>query len=122
MPMPSGCCNAARTAVASSLNSWSVTWIPARQTFSLNDIDRRTVLTAARADGSRRAGRRGRVPGRGGAVAAPRRRWYRRADLPPQDLAKLKWEQAKAAAGAGAGAWRDTESKVYVPRSARATS
>jgi hypothetical protein len=45
------------------------------------------------------------------------RSWYRRADLPPHHLARLKWEQAKAAAGAGAGAWRDTEKEKYTPRS-----
>ena len=37
------------------------------------------------------------------------RRWYCRADLPPDQLARLKWEQGKAAAGAGAGAWRVVE-------------
>ena len=89
---------------------------------SLNDIDRRTVLTAAVLMGvGGLVGAAGFLVA-GGALVAACRRWYRRADLPPQDLAKLKWEQAKAAAGAGAGAWRDTESKVYVPRSARATS
>ena len=89
---------------------------------SLNDIDRRTVLTAAVLMGvGGLVGAAGFLVA-GGALVAACRRWYRRADLPPQDLAKLKWEQAKAAAGASAGAWRDTESKVYVPRSARATS
>ncbi len=54
-----------------------------------------------------------------GAAAAvgAGRRWYQRADLPPHQLAKLKWEQARAAAGAGAGAWRDTELSTYSPRS-----
>jgi flagellar biosynthesis component FlhA len=45
----------------------------------------------------------------GVAVLSAGRRWVHRAELTPQQLAKLKWEQAKAAAGAGAGAWRDTE-------------
>ena len=53
----------------------------------------------------------------GAAVIAASRRWYRRADLPPQQLANLKWQQAKAAMGAGAGAWRYTEKNVYSPRS-----
>ena len=89
---------------------------------SLNDIDRRTVLAAAVLMGvGGLVGAAGFLVA-GGALVAACRRWYRRVDLPPQDLAKLKWEQAKAAAGASAGAWRDTESKVYVPRSARATS
>ncbi|MFD1531561.1 hypothetical protein [Pseudonocardia aurantiaca] len=52
----------------------------------------------------------------GAAVIAASRRWYRRADLAPQQLANLKWQQAKAAMGAGAGAWRDTEKNVYTPR------
>lgn len=89
---------------------------------SLNDIDRRAVLIAALLVGvGGLVGAAGFLVA-GGALVAACRRWHRRADLPPQDLAKLKWEQAKAAAGAGTGAWRDTESKMYVPRSARATS
>jgi hypothetical protein len=50
------------------------------------------------------------------ALVAAGRRWYHRVDLPPGALARLKWEQAKAAANAGAGAWQETESKQYVPR------
>jgi hypothetical protein len=53
------------------------------------------------------------------AVVGACRRWYRRADLPPAELARLKWEQAKAAAGAGSGAWRDTELAKYSPRGER---
>ena len=37
------------------------------------------------------------------ALVAASRRWYHRVDLPPHEIARLKWEQAKAAAGAGAG-------------------
>lgn len=55
------------------------------------------------------------------ALATTCRRWYSRADLSPADLARLKWEQAKAAAGAGGGAWRETELAKYSPRSASAT-
>ena len=51
------------------------------------------------------------------AVVGAGRRWYRRADLPPNALARLKWEQAKAAAGASAGAWRVAEQEKYTPRS-----
>ncbi|MCW0214666.1 MAG: hypothetical protein OJJ54_15005 [Pseudonocardia sp.] len=43
------------------------------------------------------------------AVLGAGRSWVRRAELPPAELARLKWTQARAAAGAGAGAWRDTE-------------
>jgi hypothetical protein len=45
----------------------------------------------------------------GTAAVKAVRSWLRRADLPPADLAKLKWAQARAAAGAGAGAWRAAE-------------
>ena len=55
------------------------------------------------------------------AVATACRRWYRRADLTPRELARLKWEQAKAVAGAGSGAWRETELAKYSPRSGRPT-
>ena len=55
------------------------------------------------------------------AVATACRRWYRRADLTPGELARLKWEQAKAVAGAGSGAWREAELAKYSPRSGRAT-
>ncbi len=53
------------------------------------------------------------------ALATAGRRWYRRADLSPGDLARLKWEQAKAVAGASSGAWRETELAKYSPRSRR---
>ena len=49
------------------------------------------------------------------AVATACRRWYRRADLTPGELARLKWEQAKAVAGAGSGAWRETELARVLP-------
>jgi hypothetical protein len=56
------------------------------------------------------------------ALATAARRWYSRADLTPSELARLKWEQAKAVAGASTGAWRDTELAKYSPRSERATN
>lgn len=43
------------------------------------------------------------------AVAVSGRRWTRRVELSPNDLAKLKWAQARAAMGAGAGAWREAD-------------
>jgi hypothetical protein len=89
--------------------------------WSLNDVNRRTVLTAALLMGvGGLIGAAGFLVA-GGALVAASRRWYHRADLPAHELARLKWEQAKAAAGASAGAWRDTESKMYAPRSGRAT-
>ena len=54
------------------------------------------------------------------AVVLAGRNGYRRADLTPTQLARLKWEQARAAAGAGARAWRDTAVARYSPRSVRA--
>jgi hypothetical protein len=90
--------------------------------WSLNDVNRKTVLTAALLMGvGGLVGAAGLLVGCGAVVGACRR-WYRRADMAPHELARLKWEQAKAAAGAGAGAWRDTESRMYVPRSGQPTS
>lgn len=43
------------------------------------------------------------------AVISSGRRWSRRVELSPSDLAKLKWTQARAAAGAVTNAWRDAE-------------
>ncbi len=40
-----------------------------------------------------------------------------RADLSASQLARLKWDQAKAAAGAGADAWHVAEQEKYAPRS-----
>ncbi|HEX9337434.1 MAG TPA: hypothetical protein VF892_16180 [Pseudonocardiaceae bacterium] len=45
----------------------------------------------------------------GAAVIASGRRWSRRVEMSPYDLAKLKLGQAKAAAGVVADAWRDAE-------------
>ena len=38
------------------------------------------------------------------------RRWVREMEVPPSELAKLKWAQAKAAALAGAAAWQNGRS------------
>jgi hypothetical protein len=40
-------------------------------------------------------------------VAAATRRWAGELDVPPSQLAALKWEQARAAATAGASSWRE---------------
>ena len=87
-----------------------------RTDWSLQDINRTTVLAAVllMAIGAL-LGLAGIAVG-SAAVMGACRRWYRRVDLPPNELARLKWEQAKAAAGAGAGAWRETELKTYNPR------
>jgi hypothetical protein len=41
------------------------------------------------------------------AVLAAGRRWVQQMEVPPSELAKIKWAQAKAATAAGVGAWRD---------------
>jgi hypothetical protein len=41
-------------------------------------------------------------------IVAATRRWIRAMEVPPSELAKLKWTQAKAAAAAGADAWQNT--------------
>jgi hypothetical protein len=40
-------------------------------------------------------------------LIAATRRWITEMDVPPSELAKLKWAQARAAAAAGAGAWQN---------------
>ena len=40
-------------------------------------------------------------------VIAATRRWVKQMDVPPSELARLKWEQAKAATTAGTSAWQD---------------
>ncbi len=43
----------------------------------------------------------------GSHVALATRRWAQDLDVPPNELAKLKWEQARAAAAAGASSWQN---------------
>ena len=40
-------------------------------------------------------------------VAAATRAWIKDLETPPGQLARLKWEQARAAAVSGAATWRD---------------
>ena len=40
-------------------------------------------------------------------VAAATRTWVRELEIPPSELAKLRWEQAKSSAAAGATHWRE---------------
>jgi hypothetical protein len=93
-----------------------------RTDWSADDINNGTVLVAAVLVGIGSLLAMAGLSVAGAALVAASRRWYRRVDLPPHEIARLKWEQAKAAAGAGAGAWHETESKSYVPRSQRASS
>jgi hypothetical protein len=43
----------------------------------------------------------------GGHLVAATRRWVKEMEVPPSELAKLRWTQAKAAATAGAAAWQN---------------
>lgn len=89
---------------------------------SWQDLDRRMLIVAAAlcATGSI-VGLTG-VTVAIGAVAGAGLRWYRRADLPARQLAQLKWDQAKAAAGAGVDAWGVTEQEKYSPRAKQASA
>jgi hypothetical protein len=40
-------------------------------------------------------------------VIAATRKWIKQMDVPPSELARLKWAQAKAATAAGTSAWHD---------------
>jgi hypothetical protein len=40
-------------------------------------------------------------------IAVATRRWVNDMDVPPSQLARLRWEQARDAAAAGANSWRD---------------
>ncbi|MCU1663427.1 MAG: hypothetical protein QOI36_4426 [Pseudonocardiales bacterium] len=85
----------------------------------LQDLDRRLVIGAGVMLAiASLAGLAGSVMC-GIALMDASRRWYRRVDLAPHELANLKLRQAKAAMGAGAGAWSDAERSVYSPRSGR---
>jgi hypothetical protein len=43
----------------------------------------------------------------GSHVVAATRAWIKELEIPPGELAKLKWEQAKTAAVSGAATWRE---------------
>jgi hypothetical protein len=40
-------------------------------------------------------------------VVAATRRWINEMEVPPSELAKIKWAQARTAAAAGASAWQN---------------
>jgi len=42
----------------------------------------------------------------GSHLIAATRKWVQEMEVPPSDMAKAKWAQARAAASAGASAWR----------------
>jgi hypothetical protein len=43
----------------------------------------------------------------GGHVMQATRRWVREMEVPPAELARIKWNQARAAVSAGTAAWQD---------------
>src|SRR5215217_1492042 len=43
----------------------------------------------------------------GSALLSATRQWVNQLEQPPSELARRRWQQAKAAASAGAGAWRN---------------
>jgi hypothetical protein len=43
----------------------------------------------------------------GSHLVAATRRWIREMEVPPSELAKIKWSQAKSAAAAGTAAWQN---------------
>ncbi len=43
----------------------------------------------------------------GGHLVTATRRWINEMEVPPSDLARLKWVQARAAYTAGASAWQN---------------
>ncbi len=42
----------------------------------------------------------------GSALVSATQRWVQQLELPPSEIAKLKWQQARAATTAGARAWQ----------------
>jgi hypothetical protein len=50
----------------------------------------------------------------GGHLVAATRRWVRDMEVPPSELARQKWAQAKTAAAAGTSAWQNG-SKASTP-------
>ena len=43
----------------------------------------------------------------GSHVLSATRRWIQEMEVPPSELAKIKWTQARSAAAAGAAAWQN---------------
>jgi hypothetical protein len=43
----------------------------------------------------------------GGHLLSATRQWINEMEVPPSELARLKWTQARAAMAAGAAAWQD---------------
>ena len=54
----------------------------------------------------------------GGHLLTATRRWVNEMEVPPSELAKIKWTQAKAAMSAGAQAWQDGNQAIPAEPSA----
>jgi len=53
----------------------------------------------------------------GGHVVAATRAWMRELETPPDQLARLRWEQAKTAVAAGTTTWKEhPNNKVHLVR------
>lgn len=53
----------------------------------------------------------------GAHVLSATREWMKELETPPDQIARLKWEQAKAAAAAGAASWQShPNAKVHLHR------
>jgi hypothetical protein len=120
---PEPCVGGVSGAVSDGNESWEHVMVTTsrRTDPSVQDIPRELLAVAAVLIGVGSAlGLAGLAMG-AAALATAGRRWYSRADLSPGELARLKWEQAKAVAGAGSGAWREAELAKYSPRSGRPT-
>ena len=51
----------------------------------------------------------------GGHLLTATRRWINEMEVPPSELARIKWTQAKSAMSAGAQAWQDGTQAVPAP-------
>jgi hypothetical protein len=51
----------------------------------------------------------------GGHLLSATRQWINEMEVPPSELARLKWTQARAAMAAGAAAWQDGSRAVPSP-------
>ena len=54
----------------------------------------------------------------GGHLVAATRQWMSEMDVPPSDLARQKWTQARAAMAAGTAAWQNGSQSKSAPLSA----
>jgi hypothetical protein len=50
----------------------------------------------------------------GGHLVWATRQWIREMDVPPSELAKIKWSQARTAVSAGAAAWQNGQNGQQV--------